>query len=286
MKKDKLAIISVGAKCSNKCVFCKKTYDPPTSEKELKRQEIQIYKNLIVYREKGYKSISITGSDPLEYEKLIPLIRYIKRIGFGHIMLCTHGRIQKESKLMEQLADAGVTIFRIPIYGTNAQTHESVTQVKGSFEEALNGIKSIIRLKKAKLRIVALVVQQNKGDLLKIAKFGLGFNPELFEIDVVHLYPDVKDKSFCVSYKDLWKYLKELVDYKLKMKTNNIRFNDIPYCIFGANYDFVNMPLNPFREKPKGKLEVCNNCKVSYKCDGFFMNDIKKYGMGGLKPIV
>jgi len=194
------------------------------------------------------------------------------------------------------LADAGVTIFRIPIYGTNAKTHESVTQVKGSFEEALNGIKSIIRLKKAKLRIVALVVQQNKGDIFKIAKLALKFDPELFEIDVAHLYPGVKDKSFCVPYKELWKHLRELVDYKLEMKINNIRFNDIPYCVFGADYDFVNMPFNPLdniknkkkyvmEEKPKGKLEMCKHCKVSYKCDGFFRNDIDKWGIGNLKPI-
>jgi len=287
MKKDKLAFIIIGTKCSNKCVFCKKTYAPPALEKELKIQEIQTYKSLISYREKGYKNISITGNDPLEYEKIVPLIKYIRKIGFDRIIFCTHGRVPKDNDIMKQLIDSGVTFIRIPIYGSNAKIHESITQTKGSFEETMNGIKSIKKLSKnISLGLITVIVQQNKKDLLNITKLALKFNPYNLQIEVAHLYPGVKDQSFCVPYKDLGRFVKKLVDYRFRMNIN-IDFNDIPYCVFGADYDFVNMPLNLLsHEKPKGKLDMCNNCKVSYKCDGFFMNDIKKYGIGDLKPIV
>ena len=35
----------------------------------------------------------------------------------------------------------------------------------------------------------------------------------------------------------------------------------------------------------KKKAEICKKCKASSSCDGFFVNDIVKFGTGELKAI-
>ncbi|MBN2422215.1 radical SAM protein [Candidatus Woesearchaeota archaeon] len=286
MAEPKTGVIIISPGCKNRCVFCLNTYTRPLTAEGIRNQEIIIAKKLIKYKKQGCENINISGNDALEYDKLVPMIKYIKKIGFKQILLCTHGRISQNSGLIIELIDAGVTSFRIPVYGSNAEIHDSVTQAIGSFDEAIRGIKLINEAGKSQLRLLTVVVQQNKEDLIGILKLAMSFNPVNFGIDVAHLYPDVKSYSFCVPYAELGKYLRELIEFKIKNNIPNISFNDIPYCVFGRDYEFINMPKNAFKhEKPKVKVPMCRSCSLSYKCEGFFLNDIKRFGIGNLKPL-
>lgn len=287
MKKDNFVVITVTPGCSNKCIFCLNAYKKPLSPIDFRKSEINMHRKMISYRKMGYENLDISGSDPLDYNKLIPMIKYIKKIGFKRILLCTHGRISpNKNKIISELITAGVTGFRIPLYGSNSKIHESITRAKGSFMETINGINMIKKIGGVKLFLLTVIVRQNKEDILNITKLALGFKPNGYGIDVAHIYPGVPDHSFCVPYKDLEKYLMKIVDYKKNNNIIDITINDVPYCVLGFDCKLVNMPKNLFHEKPKGKLSICKKCKVSYKCEGFFLNDIKKFGVGELKPIL
>jgi len=286
-KANKSGIIFIGRECSNKCVFCQNTSSTELPAMELKRQEIRAYKNLLDYGKKGYSGLTITGNDPIEYKKLIPMVEYMKKLGFSDIMLCTHGRVAGDNKIIEKLVDAGITSFRIPLYGSNARIHDSVTRSKGSFEAAINGIKSIRKMKKqAGLNIITAIVNQNKEDVPNILKLALTFKPDNLQFDTPYLYPSVKDMSYHVPYRDLGRYLERVMEYISENSITNVQFNDIPSCVFGFDNKLVVMPKY-FAELKKWKIKpkMCGDCMVSYKCNGFYANDISKYGIGGIKPI-
>jgi MoaA/NifB/PqqE/SkfB family radical SAM enzyme len=284
-KKHGIVVISPG--CSNKCVFCLNTYSDPYSPSELKEQEIKISRDLLDYQKRGYTDLNITGNDPLEYGKLVPMVRYFRSLGFTNIMLCTHGKISSSANTIQELVDVGITSFRIPIYGSNAKIHEAVTQSKGSFEMTLNGIKNIKKLgEEVMLHLLTTIVQQNKEDILNILQLALKFKPNYFSFDTPYLYPGVTDNSFYVPYKDLKPHIKKVTDYISKSNTGNILFNDIPYCVFESDNRMVIMSPHFIKlKKWKTKFKMCKNCKLSYKCDGFYLNDVKKYGIGDLNPI-
>jgi hypothetical protein len=119
------------------------------------------------------------------------------------------------------------------------------------------------------------VLNQNKEDILNIIKFCQKFNPFNIGIDISHIYPSVKDRSFCLYYSQLPEYLNPIMDYIDKNEINNISFSDTPYCIFGKYNSFVVMHPNAFaKQKPKGKLSFCKDCSLSQRCDGFFLNNL------------
>ena len=66
-----------------------------------------------------------------------------------------------------QLADAGLDKLRIPIYGSTATIHDSITQVEGSFDETMRGIENIRKHTDMDLLITTLIMKQNYKDILQ-----------------------------------------------------------------------------------------------------------------------
>jgi MoaA/NifB/PqqE/SkfB family radical SAM enzyme len=298
-KKSGGIVISTG--CVNRCPFCDFPigYNPPKSE--VKKMEVKILLDLHKFRKKGYTDLYISGSDPIEYDKLVPLTKYIKKLGFVNIHLSTHGRKLANKKFAEELVKAGINKFRFPLYGSTAEIHDSITQSEGSFEEIIQGIKNI---READPSIIidmnTLVMKENKEDLHNMIKFVKKFNLEEFGISIMYI-KDEESLNHYVPIKNLKKYVK---DINFKENDVSICFFDIPYCIFGKYHEKIIMPHPPdlgrhnqpegqFKSKIKDlpnyrlktKTEICKTCKLSNKCDGFLVNDIDKYGTGDLRPI-
>ena len=227
-KKTSGIIIDPG--CSNNCVFCGHINKKP--DQEIRKQEIGIAKDLINYRKQGYSKIEISGGDPIEYDKIVSLVRYIKKIGFNDILLNTHGKMLSDQSLAKELVSSGITLFRIPIYGSKAKIHDSVTQAEGSFDETIEGIKNITKINlSARLMLHTLVLQQNKEDIFNIFKLALKLKMNHFTISVACVADN--DYSYYVPYKDLKPYLKDLIKYIFDNDIKNVNFSDIPHCVFG-----------------------------------------------------
>lgn len=302
MTYDMRAGIILNPGCSNRCIFCGS--NPKKSEIAIKKQEIGIYKDILTYRKKGYTKIEISGGDPIEYAKLPSLVRYLRKIGFNDITLATHGRQLSNRQLARELIDSGVDTFRIPIYGSNTEIHESITGVNGSFNDVIEGIKNVKELNPSSgLMIHTLILQQNKEDILNIFKLALRLKADKFCVSVLCVAAEAY-YEFYVPYKDISPYVSKLADCTSDNCMGRVYFNDIPYCVFGFDNKQVVMTTPPdlvdYSQPPKGyrsetknlpvyriktRLEMCRDCKVSCKCDGFYLNDIKRYGTGNLKPI-
>jgi MoaA/NifB/PqqE/SkfB family radical SAM enzyme len=306
-QKESCAII-LSPSCENNCLFCGGA--KKVSKSELKKQEVKVLKNIIGFRKQGHTKIEISGTDPIEYKNLIKLVKYLIKIGFNFIQLSTHGNLLKNKTLVEELILAGITKFRIPIYGSNPFVHDSITQKKGSFIDVITGLKNINSIseklsKRIELQISSLIMKHNINDLTKIVDLvkKIKLNEFYFSIPcILH-----NDFSYYVPIKDLSQPLKKLIKYA-KQVDQKINFKEIPFCTFEnendpmKNIDNTNLPpsLGKFNQPPKQyqtntidlpsyrektKLKMCNMCDYNKFCNGFFKNDIKKFGTGDLKPI-
>lgn len=295
--------IVIGAGCVNRCSFCDFPENYRPSEADMKREELRILKDIISFAKKGYSDLDISGSDPIEYSRIIPLVRYIRQMGFVNIRLSTHGRRLADKNFARELINAGVNIFRVPIYGSNAEIHDSITNSEGSFDETMEGLKNIRGISPLiRIDLNTLVMQQNKEDLFNILNLALGFRPLEFGISAMYVKYD-KNYSDYVPAKDLGNYagkiFRHVVDNNL-----NVAFFDMPYCVFGVYDERIIMPQPPDLGKynqPRGlfkshikdlpsyrlktKSDICGRCCLAGECDGFLANDIKKYGTGNLGPI-
>jgi MoaA/NifB/PqqE/SkfB family radical SAM enzyme len=293
--------------CSLSCVFCGGCKKP--AESEMKEQSLKVYKNLEDLKEKGYKKITISGSDPIEYKYITELIRFIKEEeGFEWVQLSTHGGRLANSSFLKKLILSGIDELRIPIYGSTAKIHDSVTQKKGSFDDIITGIKNLLKeTSRVNIQISSLILKENKNDLLNIVNLidKLGIKNLYFSIPCLVNNLSQDYSSFYIPFKNLGPYLKKLYKYALKVN-DKIFFLEIPFCVFGAfnpkNIKNTSLPpnLGKYCQPPniyktsisdlpsyrvKKKIKICNNCRASSHCDGFFSNDINRYGIGNLKSI-
>lgn len=301
-KVTKCAGIGISPFCSNRCVFCNPEGLPKASDIELKKQEVNMLKSLLEHKNSGYRSIEISGHDPLEYSSIAPLIKYIKKIGFRYVYLSTNGVRLANAILLAKLIKSGVYCLRVPIYGSNAKIHNSVTQTKNSFEDTIKGLRQIKnRAPKIKLWLTSLILKQNKNDINKIMLLAKSLKADHFILSVPCVSNN--DFSYYVPFKNLQNIVKKALGFSLSIGLP-IEFNDIPYCIFGFYSPLIkdslppelgsyNQPSKEFKSKIrnipsyrlKTKTKICRRCKLSQRCAGFYKNDIEKYGLGNLKPI-
>lgn len=299
----KCAGVEISPFCSNRCVFCNpKGISTKASNIEIKKQEVNMLKSLLEHKKRGYRSIEISGHDPLEYPFIAPLIKYAKKIGFLYVYLSTNGVRLADRALLNKIIESGVYCLRVPLYGSNAKIHNSVTQVKNSFKNTVKGLKQIKnKAPKIKLWLTSLILKQNKNDINRIIALVKYLKPDHFNLSI----PCVSNKnySYYIPFKNLQNIVKKVMRFSLSIDYP-IEFTDIPYCVFGFYSPFIkvsmppnlgsyNQPHKHFKSKIpnipnyrlKTKTMICRQCKLSIRCSGFYVNDIKKYGFGNLKPI-
>jgi len=299
--------IILNAGCTNLCIFCgisgrKRGILSPIPMKE---QLIMAYKNLIDLKERGIKKVIISGGDPLEYDKIIDLINYIKENGFDFVQMATNGVKFADKSFIDKFVLSKIDKLRIPLYGSKPKIHDSITQTKGSFISAFNGIKGLRKKgPHIQIEINCLIMQQNKNDLLNIvdlAKKELKVEQLNFSVPCISNF----DYSYYVPFKDLTKYVKEVKEYGVK-ENYDISFTEIPYCVFGEidkniHNDCLPPDLGKHCQPPKNvrteikdlpsyrlkkKTDICKKCIAFDSCGGFFVNDIDKFGTGKLKPFI
>jgi len=228
--------IILSTSCTNRCLFCRDV--PKVSAEELKKQEEKVAKNLEEFKKKGIKKIEISGNDPIEYGPITHLIKRIKEIGFEYVQLSTHGKRIADEDFCNELISSGLDKLRIPLYGSNAKIHDSVTQTKGSFNLTFKGIRNILEKgKKIEIQISTLIVQQNKYDM----KFLVSMLNDIGIRDFYISIPCVanNDYSYYVPIKELPQVVRPVFEHSIKINFP-VNFMEIPYCVFGESASNIN----------------------------------------------
>jgi MoaA/NifB/PqqE/SkfB family radical SAM enzyme len=286
--------------CKNNCFFCNP--EKKKDKNSLYKEKISVFKNLIDFKKKGIKKIEISGCDPIEYEHILELIKYIKGLDFAEIQLSTHGRDFSNKGFVRKNELAGLTKVRIPLYGSKPEIHDMLTGAQGSFRETIRGIINLSKTK-IKIQISTLITAENKNDLTQLADLIKGIGITDFYISVP-LLSFRGNRSFYVPLKDLKPHLKKIYDYSKKIDYD-IKFFEIPYCVLGFFNESINNKTYPpdlgkycqpikkhktnIKDMPayrvKIKTKICKKCLCDSICDGFLKRDIEKFGVGDLMPI-
>jgi MoaA/NifB/PqqE/SkfB family radical SAM enzyme len=286
--------------CKNNCFFC---HPNKKIDKELLgKEKINVFRNLIDFKKKGVEKIEISGCDPIEYPYIVELVGYIKKLGFSEIQLSTHGRDFSNEVFVKKIELAGLTKARIPLYGSKPKIHDIAAGAQGSFEETIRGIRNLLKTK-IEIQISTLVNAKNKNDLTQLANLVHEMGITDFYISVPFLSISA-DRSFYVPLKELKPHLKKIYNHSKKIN-QEIKFLEIPYCVFEAYDDSINNMIYPpdlgkycqpkeihktnikdipaYRVKIKSK--ICRECSCDSICDGFLKRDIEEFGIGNLKPM-
>ena len=128
--------------CNEKCIHCYANY--PEAMKVHTPVSLAEYKKIIneLY-DIGCMHLSLTGGDPFMNKDFLEIYCYAREKGFVCDIYTNGLYLADHADFFSEVICRNPRVFYISLYGANAETHDSVTKIKGSFEKTISLIKQL-----------------------------------------------------------------------------------------------------------------------------------------------
>jgi radical SAM protein with 4Fe4S-binding SPASM domain len=143
------------------CYVCKEENREELSYKEI----ISIIDQL---KEAGCLFLIFTGGEPLLRKDFFEIASYAKENNFA-IRIFTNGTLISPY-IADKIRDINPWRVEISIYGSNPSTHEYITQIPGSWNKTVNGIK-YLKEKNVYVLLKCVVMKGNVQEIEQLLKF-------------------------------------------------------------------------------------------------------------------
>lgn len=303
--------IGLKTACDNNCIFCRDTkykYHRDWNNYD----DIALLKSEVASAAReGYTEVKFFGSEPLNHPDILQLIEYARLCNIKHIAINTTGRKLKDTVFLKKLVMAGVTTFRLPIYGSNRKYHDSVTGTSGSFSDLMQALDNLSKLNVG-VYLTCLVLRSNYKNIALLTKFIIEKYPSMyFGFNQVKPFSNsfIEYKKAVPSYRQSSESLKmALRIYKSKRPSSNKGIDDFymkilsfpPCIVFKMDKDllllpFVSRAINRKEHKSSDegflyanryKISACKKCMYDKRCTGVYKLYLKAYGVGEFKPVL
>lgn len=141
--------------CNLTCKYCYNIWKRPcvnsfrhyNSYNQAKKTLKQIFKVADV------DHITFTGGEPFMAERFAEIVLYSRMKGKS-VTIISNGNAANESQYL-QMINMGVNLFELPVHSHSSKVHDYMTEVSGSWENSVNSIKTLVKLK---ANVVAVIV--------------------------------------------------------------------------------------------------------------------------------
>ncbi|MDP6943085.1 MAG: radical SAM protein, partial [Myxococcota bacterium] len=167
-------VLDLASDCGQTCTFCstRAKFSPQAvfHEAEVARHT----QGMRAAREAGYDVLRLSGLDPLTHPGLHQLIRAGVELGYQHVHIYSpFTRLADgpaRAALFEALGPVAYTLH-VPVYGPDAQIHEAVTGVPGSFDAVCSALDGIVAEgADASLNMLTVLTRHNLPHLDALAR--------------------------------------------------------------------------------------------------------------------
>jgi His-Xaa-Ser system radical SAM maturase HxsC len=215
-------------------------------------------------------TLTITGGEPTLVKEFPEFLEYArKELPKTKIVVLSNARMFSYKKYVERIAELNLSNFEIDVnlIAPTPELHDSITQVKGSWEQTIQGIKNLADSGiKVNLRIV--IHRLNYKTLPELASF---ISRELVNVKkIIFIFALLQGNAFfnrervSIKYKNVTPLLKEAVNI---LKNNfEVELYHFPFCILD---ECLHKFAKPTLEKWKVLfLPQCSECKLRNNCVG------------------
>jgi SynChlorMet cassette radical SAM/SPASM protein ScmF len=131
--------------CNLACRHCwiAPTFDPNGSTDQFVKLEY-VEKAIQEAKPLGLRSVKLTGGEPTLHPQFRELVALISEKGL-HIIVETNG-ILVDDDLAEYLKQQGVSFISVSVDGATAEVHDALRGVRGSYQDAREGIRALVRV--------------------------------------------------------------------------------------------------------------------------------------------
>lgn len=225
--------VTLEFRCNLKCVHCmiEGTMDRLAPVSDATFEEV-LEDNRRTHRWQG---LVMTGSEITLRRDLPDLARRAREAGFGRIRIQTHGMHLARPGYVETLVDAGVNEYFVSLAGSDAETHDAITQVRGSFDKMMRGLEIVSSLPDTAI-ITNTVVTALSYRLLPDAVTALNGISALRQMEFWHYFPmnEHDEKGLLADYRQIVPYIEEACR-RADARGVAVEVKNVPKCLLGAN---------------------------------------------------
>jgi len=269
----------VGYYCNNNCIFCSEAdeYLEHLKEKSL----LEVKKELQTIR-KYYDFVSVMGREPTIRSDILEILEYAKSLKFRQVGITTNGRLLSIPNFAKAILATGVNQIGISLAGASAKTHDFQTQVPGSFDQTLQGIKNILKYKKPNVSLL-INLPLNKLNYQELPKeLELLTNLGVKEINILNIEPlsrRSRSKDIIMKTSVLGKYVYNILKKEGYLNNKNLKILLVEFAPCALPKE-ARKYFFPCLEKNSNKVRIplCENCPYRDKCDGILSDYLQLYG--------
>jgi len=269
--------VYVGYHCNNNCIFCSESDHEYLNSIGGLIPIDKVKEDLKKARE-IYSSINFMGREPTMRRDLPELIAYAKKLGFENIGISTNGRVLSYESYARNLINTGLTQIGMSFYSHIPSHYDEQSGVPGSYNQAIEAIKNVIRLKPPKLSLLVNIPLNNKNvdDLDGAVELLIGLGVK--EINILWVAP-LSRKSMTKEITGRMSDLGNLAARVAIKHENRAKFwlNEFLPC--SLEREHRGLFFNCLEKNPlKIRIPLCSDCCYSDKCDGVLSTYIDLYG--------
>jgi len=238
---------------------------------------------------KSGDNINLTGGEPTIHPDFLKLLRWFrKNFPRNKLVIATNGRMLCYQEFARECSKISNLTFEIALHGFDSKSHDSITQVKGSFEQTVKGIENVLRYKNSSqdLEIRIIVIKQNYRNLDRILNFIKNNFPSVS--DVVLVFEEIEgigQKNFeivGITYNEAREYIARACKNWAK-QFRDFRLYHFPLCTLSPHlWKYIWRTLGP---KEVTFLPSCNRCLYKKYCLGIHRGYLRTVGSEEFKPI-
>jgi len=271
-------IINITYLCNNNCEFCA-IWNRIKKDQEF----ILIIKKLIFHRKKWVKLLDIDWWEPTLYKNLDKIIKYAKKLWY-FINLTSNWRNFSNYEYLENIVSIWIDNILVSLHSNDKNIHDSITNVKWSYNETIQGIWNIKKLQKDykfTYWVNMTLCKKNQDNINEYLDF-LG-----------NIEPWVLNIQFPTPF---WNYVIDDFDIEkaasnLKQMLGNLSYDinivNLPFCYMSWFEKFIvwdiwknnrkmifiwqeEENLARYLSTKREYKEVCNDCLYKIICDWFY----------------
>lgn len=226
---DQYVELTMHFRCNLHCEHCmiEGTMDwlAPESLSRLK----QVLAHNLEHRQ--WKGLILTGAEITLRRDLPELARLIRHNGFDHVRIQTHGMRLAEESYCRELIDAGVDEFFVSVTAADADSHDAITGVPGSFEKTMHGLDNLDAFDGVAIISNTVVTRRSYRQLPALVD-RLAHLRRLVQMDFWNYWPmrETDDKDLLVSHVEVLPYLREAIA-KLRRLAIGVEVKNFPECL-------------------------------------------------------
>lgn len=258
-------------KCNSNCIMC-----PSPNIVRRKGQNANINNLIEIARHipEDAAHFTITGGEPFMHgSDIFRFFKYLQeKFKYTEFLLLTNGRIFFINSYVKRFVETvpNNCIVAIPIHGSCATIHDSITQTEGSFEQTIRGIKNLLQ-EKIRVEVRIVVSKLNLSDINNIAKL---ISKEMQGIEYVSIMAmemtgdaRINRDKVWIPYRKTSNVVKDAV-MTLLYNEIDVKLYNFPLCTVKKEFwTLCEKSISPDKVRYG---EVCDLCKMKNTCGGVF----------------